>query len=204
MSTQSKPKVSRMSAEARREQLLDVTTEIASEHGFTAVSIESVARGAGITRPIIYQHFGDLEGLLNAVVERVTERALAQVEETELRDLSEGPPRELMIESLTAYLYAVRDNPTVWRLVLMPPEGAPLLLRKRIEQGRATVRDKLTQSVRPAQAGDGESPDAELSARLLSAIADEYARLVLIDPAQYTPERLLTHARWAMDQVSPA
>ena len=60
MPTRTKPKASRMSAEARREQLLDVTTDIASEHGFTAVSIESVARGAGITRPIIYQHFGDL------------------------------------------------------------------------------------------------------------------------------------------------
>jgi AcrR family transcriptional regulator len=190
-----------MTAGARREQLLDVTTDIISEHGFTAVSIESVARGAGITRPIIYQHFGDLQGLLTAVVERVTERALAQVEETELRDLSQGPPRELMIESLTAYLYAVRDNPTTWRLVLMPPEGAPLLLRKRIEQGRATVRDKLTQSVRPALTDDGESPDAELSARLLSAVADEYARLVLTDPVEYSPERLLLHAQWAMDQV---
>ncbi len=47
-----------------------------------------------------------------------------------------------------------------------------------------------------------EAPDAELTARVLSAIADEYARLVLIDPARFTPERLLEHARWCVDQVA--
>ncbi|HEX6944950.1 MAG TPA: helix-turn-helix domain-containing protein, partial [Casimicrobiaceae bacterium] len=48
-----------MSAEARREQLLDVTKAIVAEHGFHAVSIEGVAREAGISRPIVYGHFDD-------------------------------------------------------------------------------------------------------------------------------------------------
>lgn len=194
-------KPSRMTAPERREQLLDVTTAIVSEQGFPAVSIDSVARRAGISRPIVYQHFGDLPGLLTAVVEREMARALAQVSETELADLSEGSPRELMIESLCSYLHAVRDHPTTWRLVLMPPEGAPKLLHKSIEHGRAAVLGRLTQAVRPAFEGDAVSPDAELTARILSAIADEYARLVLTDPARFTPERLLDHARWCVDQV---
>ena len=59
----------RMSARERREQLLDVTKEIVGEQGFHAVSIEAVARGAGITRPVVYEHFGDLPGLLEAMVE---------------------------------------------------------------------------------------------------------------------------------------
>ncbi len=49
----------RMTAEARREQLLDVTKAIVAERGFHAVSIEAVAREAGITRPIVYGHVGD-------------------------------------------------------------------------------------------------------------------------------------------------
>jgi AcrR family transcriptional regulator len=191
-----------MTASARREQLLDVTTAIVSDQGFASVSIESVARGAGISRPIVYEHFGDLRGLLEAVVEREMSRALAQVSETELADLSEGPPRELMLESLCAYLHAVRDHPATWRLVLMPPEGAPELLRKSIRRGRDAVLDRLARAVRPALARDRDSPDAELTARLLSAIADEYARLVLTDPAGFPPERLLAHARWCVDLVS--
>jgi AcrR family transcriptional regulator len=193
---------SRMTATARREQLLDVTTQIVADEGFQAVSIESVARTAGISRPIVYEHFGDLQGLLEAIVERETTRALSQVAETALTDLSEGDPRELMLESLSAYLHAVRDHPVTWRLVLMPPEGAPELLRKSINRGRAAVLDRLAQAVRPALSRDRRSPDAELTARVLSAISDEYARLVLTDPARFPPERLLVHARWCVEQVS--
>jgi AcrR family transcriptional regulator len=191
-----------MTAPARREQLLDVTTELIAERGFQAVSIESVARQAGISRPIVYEHFGDLQGLLEAVVEREVSRALAEVKETTLTDITEGAPRELMLESLRAYLYAVRNHPVTWRLVLMPPEGAPEILRKSIENGRAAVVAQLAAAVEPALIADRESPDAEVSARVLSAISDEYARLVLIDPDRFSPERMLAHARWALEQVS--
>lgn len=191
----------RMSAAARREQLLDVATRLAVDHGFHAVSVEAVAREAGITRAVIYQHFRDLQALLEAVVDRETSRALAQVSETALRDLREGEPRELMLESLHAYLHAVRDHPTTWRLVLMPPEGAPKILRRRIENGRRSVLEGLTQAVRPALRAEN-AEDAELTASILSAISDEYARLVLTDPDRYTPERLLRHARWWLDQPS--
>ena len=68
-----------MRAEARREQLLDATKELVAEDGFHAVSIEAVARRAGITRPIVYRHFDDLPALLEALVERETVRALGQL-----------------------------------------------------------------------------------------------------------------------------
>jgi len=59
-----------MTAEQRREQLLDATKAIVDRAGFHAVSIEAVAREAGITRPIVYGHFRDLPGLLEALVDR--------------------------------------------------------------------------------------------------------------------------------------
>jgi AcrR family transcriptional regulator len=186
---------------ARREQLLDVATGLAVAHGFHAVSVEAVARRAGITRAVIYQHFRDLQALLEAVVDRETSRALAQVSETALQNLSEGDPQQLMLESLDAYLRAVSDHPATWRLVLMPPEGAPETLRKRIEEGRRSVLVQLAQAVRPALKAENTN-DAELTASVLSAISDEYARLVLIDPRRYPPERLLRHARWWLSQPS--
>src|SRR5688572_20953783 len=69
----------RMTAEQRREQLLDVTLRLVAHEGFHAVSIERVARDAGITRPVVYGHFGDLGGLLEALVTRERERALGQL-----------------------------------------------------------------------------------------------------------------------------
>ena len=69
----------RMSAAERREQLLDVTKEIVGEEGFHAVSIEAVARRAGITRPVVYGHFDDLAGLLEAMVDREGSARSAQL-----------------------------------------------------------------------------------------------------------------------------
>jgi AcrR family transcriptional regulator len=193
----------RLRAPARREQLLDVTSEIVTEEGFQGVSIQAVARRAGISRPIVYEHFDDLPGLLHALVEREMTRALAQITETELGDLSKGDPAELMLDSLRRYLAAVEQHPNTWRLVLMPPQGAPELLRMSIARGRASVLNGLIDAVRPVLRGDGEAPDPELTARILSAMADEYARLVLSDPERFPPERLLAHARWWIDHTMP-
>jgi AcrR family transcriptional regulator len=177
-----------MTAEARREQLLDAAKALVAEHGFHGVSIEAVARSAGITRPIVYRHFDDLAALLEALVDRETVRALLQ-----LRDVLPGDVTDL-IAAFDGYLRAVRSDPVTWRLVLVPPEGAPALLRERIAAGRAAVVEQLAAAVGP-RAG---SPDPELTAHALSAVADEGARLMLADPARYPPDRLLAHAHWLL------
>jgi AcrR family transcriptional regulator len=185
--------VTRLRAPARREQLLDATKAVVADQGFHAVSIEAVARRAGITRPIVYRHFDDLPALLDALVERETARALAQLVAFMPPELGDDP-REGLVRTLRAYLQAVESDPVTWRLVLVPPEGAPPLLRRRIAAGRAAVVEQLA----GAAAG---SPDPELTARALSAVADEAARLLLADPRAYPPERLLDHARWLLWQA---
>ena len=176
----------RMTAAERREQLLDATKAIVVADGFHAVSIEAVARAAGITRPIVYGHFEDLGGLLEALVERESRRALEQLPDT----------YEDLLGALTAYLEAVRTDPDTWRLVLMPQEGAPRLLHERIAAGRAAVVGKL------AQAPTG-TPDPELAARMMSAYADEAARLVLDGhDGRADPSAHALGARAALRQLS--
>ncbi len=187
-----------MQAGERRQQLLDATKAIVAERGFHAVSIEAVAREAGITRPIVYGHFNDLPGLLEALVERETARALSQLRIVGPDDLAEDP-REALLASLRAYLEAVRDDPATWRLVLMPPEGAPAILHDLIADGREAVLEQLTRAVGPRI----ESPDPELFAHTLSAIADEGARLLLTDPERYPVERILRFAGWLMQELAP-
>jgi AcrR family transcriptional regulator len=193
----------RLSGEDRRAQILDITVAIIAKEGFEAVSIQSVSTAAGISRPIVYEHFGDLDGLLDAVVKREMEAAMEQVDETRLRDLQEGDPTELMLESLGLFLAAVKDHPDTWRLVLMPPEGAPASLRRSIRRGRAGVLEGLAHSVRAGlKPGGADPPDPELTASILSAISDEYGRLVLADPQRYSPDRLLGHARWLVEHLT--
>lgn len=194
--TEGSRRSARRSAAARREQLLDVTTRLVAERGFHVISIESVASRAGVTRATVYNHFRDLHELLEAVIERETSRALAQVSETTLTNLDEGDPRRLMLEALDAYLQAVRTSPTTWRLVLMPPEGAPPALHEKIAAGRTAVLERLSRAVAPLTDREDQLGDAELTARMLSAISDEYARLVLTAPDRFSQERLLHHADW--------
>ena len=193
----------RLSAADRREQLLDVTKQIVGDEGFHAVSIEAVARRAGITRPVVYDHFGDLPGLLEALVDREGQRALAQLADLLPPRLQESTsPREDLIAALRGYLEAVESDPVTWRLVLMPPEGAPPILRERITSGRDAVVAALADSVRTASGPGTASPDPALTARMLSATSDEAARLLLTDPGEYPIERLVAHADWVLSQLA--
>jgi AcrR family transcriptional regulator len=191
----------RMTAEARREQLLDVTKAIVAARGFHAVSIERVAREAGVSRPIVYGHFDDLQGLLEALVLRESARALDQLHEFLPGDLRAGDPRALLLAGLRGYLEAVRDDPDTWRLVLMPPEGALAPLRDLLARGRRAVVAHLAEAARPGLGSGGPSPNPEMTARTLSAVADEAARMLLTDPERYPVERTLSHARWVLDQL---
>jgi AcrR family transcriptional regulator len=180
-----------MSAEERREQLLDVAKAIVAEGGFHAISIEGLAREAGISRPIVYGHFRDLPGVLEALIEREGARALGQLAEVLPAALAEPDPADRLARALGGYLEAVRADPDTWRLVLMPQEGAPRMLHDQISRGRAAVIEQLAAALEP-----GATPDPELAAQLMSAVADEAARLLLADPERHPAERTLELVRW--------
>jgi len=191
----------RMSAEQRREQLLDATKAVVGEQGFHDVSIDAVAKRAGVSRPIVYSHFGDLGGLLEAMLERESESALRQLAEVLPTQLESENPREALLAALRAYLEVVRADPVTWRLVLMPPEGAPQLLRDQITSGRDAVIDVLAAAVEQGASPGPASPDPELTARMLSAVADESGRLLLTHPRRFSVDRLTRHAGWLLDQL---
>ena len=192
----------RLSAPDRREQLLDATRAVVAARGFHGVSIEAVSREAGVTRPIVYGHFGDLPGLLEALVDREEARARAQLVEVLPGPLVEGDPDETLLAALDAYLRAVEAAPDTWRLVLMPQEGAPQVLHDRIARGRAAVIVQLVESIAPGMGQGRESPDPELTALTFSALSDEAARLLLTQPRRFPVERIVDHARWLLRRLA--
>jgi AcrR family transcriptional regulator len=196
------PPTKRLSGAERREQLLDVAKQIVGEQGFHELTIEAIAKRAGITRPVIYAHFEDLDALLEAMLQREAMRALGQLGEILPQSLPAGAARkDALLGALRGYLEAIEADPVTWRLVLMPPEGAPRVLRETVEQGREAVVAALAQVVGPGLAPERPSPDPQLTARLLSSLSDEAARLLLSDPEQYPIERLMRHAEWLLSQL---
>ena len=65
-----------MTAKERREQLLDVSRRLFAERGLDGTSIEEIAARAGVSKPVVYEHFGGKEGLYAVVVDREVDRFL--------------------------------------------------------------------------------------------------------------------------------
>jgi AcrR family transcriptional regulator len=182
----------RLPAEQRREQLLDVVTKLVLDEGFGAVSIDRVAREAGIARTVVYSQFGNLEGLLNALVDRAAARAVGQVSAVIPEMPVNRDPDALLVDAVRAFTMLVRDHPRLWRLVLFPVEGAPPIVRERVAEGRAAVFALLEPLVEWGieQRGGPEGIDTELLARGLMTMGEDAARIVLADPERFPPERI--------------
>lgn len=54
----------------RREQLITVGREAFAELGFDGVGVEEIAHRAGVSKPVVYEHFGGKEGLYAVVIDR--------------------------------------------------------------------------------------------------------------------------------------
>ena len=65
-----------MTGKERREQLLGIGRRLFAERGFEGTSIEEIAAQAGVSKPVVYEHFGGKEGLYAVVVDREVERLL--------------------------------------------------------------------------------------------------------------------------------
>ncbi|HET9733137.1 MAG TPA: TetR/AcrR family transcriptional regulator [Acidimicrobiales bacterium] len=67
-------RVARMSGGQRRQQFVDVAARLVAEHGVDAVTMESVAAAAGVSKGLGYAYFANRSELLLAVLARETER----------------------------------------------------------------------------------------------------------------------------------
>ena len=64
------PRAPRMSGAARREQLIDVGRGLFASQGLDGTTVEEIAATAGVSKPLVYEHFGGKEGLYAVVVDR--------------------------------------------------------------------------------------------------------------------------------------
>jgi AcrR family transcriptional regulator len=186
-----RPYAARLPPEQRREQLIDAALSVVLEQGYSGVSIEAVARTAGVTRPVVYDHFPNLGRLLHAVVEREERYALAQLEQVVPDDPSPLKPAELLAGGVRRFLDAVESRPATWRIILLPPEGTPPIVRRHVETNRARTLQRIEQLVNWALKDPGVPAglDVELTARAIRDLGEEAGRLVLTDPERYPPRR---------------
>ncbi len=194
-----------MAPELRREQLLDAALSVIVDQGYSGVSIEAVARTAGVTRPVIYDHFPNLGRMLYALVEREERIAVAQLEHVVPEDPSGLEPPDLLAAGVRRFLDAVASRPQTWRIILLPPAGTPAIVRQHIETNRAQTLMRIERLVRWALEWPElpDSLDVELTARAIRDLGEEAGRMVLTDSEHYPPERYERFAGIVMMLVWP-
>lgn len=182
-----------MSAPARREQLLDVAVDLVVTEGFHAATIERVARAAGVTRTLIYTQFGDLAGLVSALVDRETGTAMEGLLEALAPMPDELDIVEVAESLLRAMVHAASIAPKSWQILLDPPEGGPPELHERIAAGRSLARAHVQQLL--AERVSHTLADPELSAHLHQLAGEELVRLHRRDPGSYPLARVVRQVR---------
>ena len=104
----------RMSGRERREQLLDIGRALFADKGFDGTSVEEIADKAGVSKPVVYEHFGGKEGLYAVVVDREVRHLLERITQS----LSGNHPRELLEQAASALLDYIETDSDGFRILV--------------------------------------------------------------------------------------
>jgi len=104
----------RMTGAERRQQLLEIGRTLFAAKGFEGTSVEEIAAKAGVSKPVVYEHFGGKEGLYAVVVDREMRRLLDMV----TGSLTAGHPRELCEQAAFALLDYIEEYTDGFRILV--------------------------------------------------------------------------------------
>lgn len=190
----------RLSIEVRREQVLDAALEIIVEDGYAAASMEAIARCVDIAKPVVYNAFGDRQKLLMALLERQEERAFAALAAAMPPRTTDSSPEEALISWAATLATSIHEQPTVWRLMLLPADGTPQIVRAHVDEGRQFALSQL-RGVLAEYLGTTEL-DTEVAAVAVLAMAEGLAAKLITEPVAYPPARVVDFARGALRLIS--
>ncbi|MCH6165341.1 TetR/AcrR family transcriptional regulator [Pseudonocardia alaniniphila] len=104
----------RVSRAERERQILDAAVAVFGERGYQAASMDVVAERVGVTKPVLYAHFGSKEGLLLACIARARAELLEVT--TAAAASAHGPEEMLRRGTLAFFEYLERREPA-WTLL---------------------------------------------------------------------------------------
>ena len=104
----------RLSGPRRRDQLLEVALERFAASGYHATSMDDIAEAAGVTKPVLYQHFGSKRQLYLELLQDVGAQLIEAI--TKATATADGP-RQQVEAGFAAYLAFVADRESAFRLL---------------------------------------------------------------------------------------
>ena len=127
-----------MSGAERRGQLIDVGRALFAERGYDGTSVDQIALYAGVSKPVVYEHFGGKEGLYAVVIDREVQHLLSSFAAA----LTGDSPKRLLEQATLALLHYIEDQADGFRLLV---RESPVLLADR--GGFATIISDIARQV---------------------------------------------------------
>ncbi|GAA1550466.1 hypothetical protein GCM10009678_36720 [Actinomadura kijaniata] len=109
-----------MTGKERREQLLTIGRTLFAERGLDGTSVEEIAAAAGVSKPVVYEHFGGKEGLYAVVVDREFEKLLGLVTEALNSAIHY---RSKLEKAALALLEYIEEHPDGFRILVRDSHG---------------------------------------------------------------------------------
>jgi AcrR family transcriptional regulator len=182
----------RLSAAARREQLLDVALEVFAGQGYHGTSMNDVADAAGVTKPVLYQHFESKRELYLALLEAVGSRLITAISKA----ASEAPDGKAQTErGFEAFFRWVHDDRDAFRLVFGSGRRD-----EEFAEAVAKVEDASAEAIAPLIAADIDVEHQRTLAYGLVGLAEGVSRRLVSQDADFDPEivaRQVSNLAWA-------
>ncbi len=132
----------RLTAEQRRQQLFAVALELFAQRGYRPTTMDDIAERAGVTKPLLYQHFSSKRALYLELVDSIAQDLLTAIRRAVIR--AEGPRQQVEL-GFAAYFKLVVSHEAEFRLLYGRDHADDL------ELGRAlrTVEDAIAEAIDP-------------------------------------------------------
>jgi AcrR family transcriptional regulator len=133
----------RLTADARRRQLFDVALTLFAEHGYSATTMDDIAEAAGVTKPLVYQHFDSKRALYLELLDVFSESMIDRI--VQATSVAEGPRQQVEL-GFAGYFELMVDNENAFRLLYGrdAPDDAELgAALRRVEEAIAQAIDPL-------------------------------------------------------------
>jgi len=160
----------------RRTQLLDSAVNVFVEHGVGPTSMDDLAVRAGVTKPILYDHFGSKDGLLAAVLGRLGDRML---DVTANAVAGAADAQAALSQGLTAYFRFVDRHEGAWLLLLreIAPASAAAAEADRVRSAQVAAIAALIE----LHLGRPDPVRARVYAHVVSGAAERLAAVRLTE-----------------------
>lgn len=163
----------RLSRTARRTQLIAAAQDVFSAGGYHATAMDEIAVAAGVSKPVLYQHFPGKLDLYLAILDSLIEHLLATLEEAMAQQVEEGNSERIKA-TIAAYFEFVDREDQPFRLVFESDLTNEAAVRERMERRSHRVASMLADVI---VADTGLTRDqAHLLGAALSGMAQTTAR----------------------------